>query len=218
MDNKNTKSNISKGLASQSVKSFGRMIDNPGDLTTLVLILSVLGLITFLGAFSIKIFFRKAPMLFPKNLFLIILSTLTFIGFGIFEFSFIDKESSFGTSDSFLVTGSLSIVLGLCIFIKSIKFLMKKSSFETISILSVLAKEGWSENKIRTVGEPLLVLILGIVYCFYNLLGGAVLIFCAISAWIHVWIDSLSNKNSLEKRIDPNVINMDDYSNFNEVK
>lgn len=219
--------NLSGGLAKHTIKATGKIFDNPEKpppTAIAILIITLFALLTFLGNKAVETVFRKHIEVKKWDLFLIILTSIGFMGLSIASFVMMndfDIAEANGTfiSDSFLVTGILLVVLAVYIMAKGIRYFRKpvKYAFRQ-SILTSLEKEGWSQRKIQTLGEPLLVVIIGVTCFLLNPIASLGLIFCAISVWIHLLKDKILERNSLAKQV--SIMNSQNINKdqFNEIK
>jgi hypothetical protein len=206
----NKSHHLFEGLAHHSLKDFGKLIDStnekksPPPTVVFSFILVLAAVLTFAGDTAVQVFFRKKPALDSFGLVQLVLSFFAYAAVSIYSFIFmnsVEKYEFTGSSDSYFVTGCLYCFLSLYILIKGLRCFVSKQPENNTSILTSLAREGWSQRKIHGLGEPLLVLIIGLVFSAYNVLGGAALIFSAISVWVHLLRAKLSGKNTLPEKV-----------------
>ena len=204
--------NLFNGLVGRTINE-GINSSNKGNNSSAIrFFLALTGLLFFIGAEAVKVFFRKNFGVKGINLVQLILCSLCFLGIGILSvMQFLDPENtrvhiSDDTSQlSFLIIGVGYITLALYILRKGILERMKAVKANNYSdfqgdadVMKILAEKGWSQNKIRYLAEPMYTLILGIVVLFYNPLGGIPLLFCALSVWGHAAMEFIFLQKPLQ--------------------
>lgn len=118
---------------------------------------------------------------------------------------FIQAEGGFV---SYAIIGVLYLWIATYVYTKGMKDIKEsnKNRYKPgytgdSELLIFLKKEGWSEGKIKWIGEPLSVFLIGIAICFLNLLGGIPIIVCSLSLVIYSAIDHFLLQNELEDTI-----------------
>ena len=169
--------------------------------------IGVIGMIICMGSEIVIILFRKniAPKglqsssLNAASVFTILLSILSYLIF----FNYENELPFLGNQTSYLITSISLLLLALTIIIKHINFLKQHKGSHELSgstgdsyLFSFLKMDGWKPENIKAFIEPVLILSMGIAYSFYNMLGGAFIIYCALSCWGRLIIELLFfNKN-----------------------
>ena len=202
--------NLFSGLVGRAINEGINSTQKDNNPAAVRLFLALAGIVLFVGAEGTKVFFRKNFGTKGINIFQLILCCLTFIAIGIVcvglgldnpHDSFINGIGFF----SFLVTGVFYVTLGIWILRKGIleKIKAGKNNFQSdfkgeTDVLKVLEERGWSQNKIRYLGEPLYALLLGLVFAIFNPIGAIPLVACAISVWGHAIMEFIFLQNPFQ--------------------
>lgn len=204
--------NLFKGMVGRAFTE-GINSTNKGNNSAVIrLVLALAGIVLFVGAEGTKVFFRKNFGMKGINIFQLVICSLCFIGVGIgctvmaFDTDNYSNNIALGAGFfSFAVTGIFYLTLGVWILRKGILERMKaiKNNFDSdfrgeTDVLKVLEERGWSQNKIRYLGEPLYALALGIVMALFNPIGAIPLVACAISVWGHFVLEFVFQLNPLQ--------------------
>lgn len=221
-------------LARQGVRTAGETIfDNqppaPGKPSADDrLMIIMLGILVFAGREAVSVVFRKNFGAAGINIARLILCFLLFSGISTIAFFQVNSTDEFatetGTSDSHFITGMLYVTLALFVLVKGIAQrtkAIKNGNFSNYGgdsyLLSFLIKDGWKQQTIQNLAEPLLTLAIGVVLCFFNLLAGIPLIFCAISVWGYFLIQWLFMGNNLQHNIEKINRQHQQPDHFNEI-
>lgn len=145
----------------------------------------------FCGAEAMKVIFRRDFAKDTVGIVPIIVAAIAFIGWGgwCIGVSFYATEdfSVIGSPLSFAVTGVFYLILGIRVWARGAREWNLSNNYEggtalgKATLLSFLIESGWSEYKSKQIGEPLIVLALGILFSGINILWGIPLLFCAVS-------------------------------------
>jgi hypothetical protein len=193
------------------------------------MLLGLLGILLFAGAEAVKIVFRRNFGRRGVHLGRIIISFLAFIGISIIAFSAMNSQTEFatstGSSDAHFITGMLYIVFALYILVQGNQVQRIAKNSTKLSehtgdsyLLGFLSRDKWSQDTIQIFFEPFTVLAIGIFFCFFDLIGGIPIIFCAISIWGNLLIRWLFTPSSIKQRAE--LINRQNHNdeNFEEIK
>lgn len=167
--------------------------------------LAVAVILTFLGHESVRILFRKNFGMTPLGWVKMVLCVLCFSGISIFSFTMVNSQDSFaleyGTPDSHFITGILYAILAITILCKGILDRNKTDKhYEGDSdVLGFLSK---NQALVKYLYEPLLILIIGLAACLFDLMGGIPVIFCALSVWGYVLFEAFFQHPTLENSVE----------------
>lgn len=181
------------------------------------LFLALTGILFFVGAEAVKVFFRKNFGIKGINIIQLIICCICFLGLGILgilQFLFPEKIFLYDelgiTASSYLITGIAYIFLAVYLLRKGILERYKAQKTQNLSdfrgepdVLKVLADKGWSQNKMRYLAEPMYTLLLGLVMALYNPIGAIPLVFCALSVWGHAVMEFLFMQNPFQPDLTP---------------
>ena len=166
-----------------------------------ILFLIIVAILAYAGVEAAKLLFRKnfgkkgisiTRMVLSIIAFLII-SGITFYYYTTFTL----EDASIGSKESFLYTAIFYIVLSGYILFRGINSISKNPKIEAYRGDSYLlgflmkGKKGWSQSLVQNLAEPLLLLAFGIFFTGINLFWGIPLIFCAISCWVHLLLETI---------------------------
>lgn len=165
------------------------------------LLLVICAVLVFVGVEAVKIVFRTNFGSKGLSLFRSILSSIAFgvIAYLAYEGSRggIREIDEFGSPHSFVIVMIFYGILSIYILSKSILQKIKKPNPKIhpnyrgeSTLLAFLIGSGWSPAKVQNFGEPLLTLAFGVFVMAINLLWGIPLVFCAISVWLHLWMET----------------------------
>lgn len=204
-----------------------------------LLYLSLTAIFAFVGTEPVKVIYRKNFGFGGINLLCLIISCFFFLVLGVISLivgiaallgSFTDsKEYNFiqgeGGGISFLIVGLLYIQIARYSFFKGLKDIKEsKSSIKPVgylgdsALLSGLKKEGWSQDKIQWVAEPLLTILIGVCICLFNILGGIPIILCGLSLWVYLFIDHFFLQDDLNETVNRMNNQARKNENFNDVE
>ena len=210
---------------SESNTGKGNNENRPAQLKLILTLIALAAFITLLvGAEGVKVVFRRNFGKGGINLFRIILCSLGFFSVAIASFTIIaDNDASVPfmiSSHSFLVTAIIFTLLGIYTLEQGIRA-WRTARTSTLTFykgdnyrLNFLVQKGWSERKIQNVAEPLIVINLGIWFCFFNLLGGLIFIICGLSVWFTLLEDLILGKRNIQRvaeRMNNNTNQQDDF-------
>lgn len=131
-----------------------------------------------------------------------LLASILFLGLSYFSYKcYIDYYGdimSFGSEESFFYASLTFLVVGVIVLFKGIT-VGGKDDFDVVDpiyrgnswLLGGLVKEGLKQSVVQDILEPLLFLALGFFLFSYNFIWGIPFMFCAISCWFHLGIESL---------------------------
>ena len=111
----------------------------------------------------------------------------------------------YGSVDSYLITAMLLTLLAVTFLVRGLS--RHRTATDNLGhigdseLLSFLAKDGWSQNQIQLIAEPLCVITIGGAYCFYNIIGGVAIAFCGVSVWLRTPIELFYLKNRVQNNI-----------------
>lgn len=182
--------------------AFEAIVDSKNDRNSNVAILLALALLAYSGVESVNLIFRTNFGNKGVNVYRLILSVLSFTVVTVFAFknyfNFNQDSMAIGSESSFLATGIFYILLILYILIKGIRSFFQKSTNVIheryrgdSQLLGFLIKGNWSPSLVQNLAEPLLLLSIGFFLLPINSLWGLPLMFCAISSWIHLLMESI---------------------------
>jgi len=204
--------NLFNGLVGKAINEGINSTNEKNTSAQVRLVLALTGILFFVGAEAVKVFFRKDFGRKGINLIQLFISCLCFLGLGIVctgHYLFPEKgDLNIGISvseTSYLVTGVFYITLSIYLLRKGIiEFAKAKTSQANIDfkgetdVLKILESKGWSQNKIRYLGEPGYTLLLALVLFLYNPIGSIPLAVCAISVWGHAVMEFLFLQNPFQ--------------------
>lgn len=171
------------------------------------LLLVLIGIFSFIGVEAVKVIYRSN---FGKNGLSLFRAILSSILFAVIAYLSIiasngnfDSLSKLGSKPTFQVTAIFYGFLSLYILVKS--FYQKLKPNENIhpnyrgdsTILGFLMKSSLSQASVQNFAEPLSMLALGIFFSAVNFLWGLPLVFCAISVWLHLLMESFMGLSSI---------------------
>lgn len=197
---------------------------NKGAQTRLMLV--AIGLLAFVGVEAVKVVFRKN---FGTNGISILKLVIASIAFGLISFAAFGiygsesiEDSEFGSQDSFLYMAIFYAFFTIYILFKGVteKGRANNNVHENYrgdsSILGFLIKEGWTQAKVQNLAEPLFTLALGVFLMAINIFWGLPLIFCAISVWLNLLIESFLGLDKVRDTLSNMGYNRN--NNFSEVQ
>ena len=207
--------NLFSGLVGKALNEGINSTNEKNNSAAIRLALALTGILLFVGAEAVKVFFRKNFGQKGMNIYQLIIAFLCFLILGIVcteHYLFPEKfDMNVGmdvTESSFLVVGVFYITLAFYLIRKGvIEFIKAKKSQNNIDfkgepdVLKVLELNGWSQNKIRYLGEPGYTLLLAVVLFLYNPIGSIPLAVCAVSVWGHAVLEFLFAQNPFEPDI-----------------
>jgi len=217
-------------INSQPSQSNSNNNEDRPEVLKLVLVLSALAAFVLLlvGAEGVKVAFRRNFGKGGINLFRLILCSLGFFSVAIASFVIIVEVNSslpfMVSPDSFFVNGIIFTLLGIYILVQGIRAWKKARKSQLSSYkgdnfrLNFLTQKGWTGRKIQNVAEPLIVINLGIWFCFFNLLGGLIFIICGLSVWFTLLEDLILGKTNMQNvaaRMNTNTNQQDDFNIVN---
>lgn len=188
-------------------KSFGKyafegLVDSKNERATNVAVLLALALLAYAGVEAVNLMFRKNFGKKGVNVYRLLLSSLAFVVIAVvafnYYFDYTPDSMYMGSKSSFLATGIFYILLTVFILIKGITALSQQSDHAIheryrgdSALLGFLAKGSWNPALVQNLGEPLLLLSFGFFLMPINLLWGIPLMFCAISSWLHLLMETI---------------------------
>ena len=207
------KSKIAKGLFHQAYTNLIDSMNEKNNAAQFRFTLAAIGILFFTGAEAVRVVFRKDIYISQYSMIFIIVAFLCFTCLGVvpfFLFEYADENTLFfGNSDIQFVTGILYIALAVFVLIKGIMYGMKSKEGvgslsenglnNTLTFLSG-GKSGWSQKQIQNIGEPVFILLLGIILCFINILAGLPLVACALSVWLFQLFNYVFGPTDIHKR------------------
>ncbi|OLY95601.1 hypothetical protein SAMN05444008_1307 [Cnuella takakiae] len=188
-----------------------------------LLYLSVVAIFAFVGVEPMKVIYRKNfgygginPLCLAVSCFLFLILGLISIGVaigGVFSPSKTDDAAMFyqteGGSIAFMLIGLLYIWIAKYAFSKGWKdYKLSKKSTKPLGylgdsvLLEPLRKEGWSQERIQWVAEPLATILIGICICLFNIFGGIPIIICGLSLWVYSIIDYFFLRDDLSDTVE----------------
>ncbi len=206
----NSSNSIYTGTVVNIAKKAPQLANKQTRKSTLIEIFFFLILILiFVGDEAVKVAFRK-NFFINKISFTKIIICISLFGYISYlsltgtDFNFgVDSENS---SSILFITGILYLALSLYILIKTILIMIKSNPdpdyLGDSSLLSFLKDYGWSELKIRYLGEPLYTLIIGGFLFLYSELAGIPIIICGVSVWIHALMQLMIPNSLLRRELD----------------
>lgn len=190
--------------------------------------LLLLGIIAFVEVEAVKVIFRKDFGSQAISFVRLLISVLIFstLAFYFFVFSFDTDESIefIGSPLSFKLAGLFYGFLSLYVLFRGIVFKLnpnkeEKADYQGSShILAFLKKDGWSQEKIQNLAEPLLLIVIGLFLIPINLFWGIPLVFSALSVWIHLGLETFLKANHSVNNTDEKVHSKTSEIDFTEVK
>lgn len=197
-----------EGLAHHSIKTGAKVIDvKPGETTPPSVAIEfalILGaLLTFAGNAAAKVVFWRNPKLSKMDIFLFLASAAGFVIVGGIYVNMSHKSDTTRDSDSNVVIGIIYIMLGLYILVRGISHCRNKKVKDNSSRLKLVSFKNkiWSDKMIHELGEPLIIVVIGLILTAYNEQAGLPLFFCALSVWLHVAKDRIMGKNDLSGKV-----------------
>ncbi len=183
------------------------LIDSTDDKNTAAqtrLMLTLLGILAFVGIEAVKVVFRKNFGRKGISMVRIVLCSLIFAFIAASAFN-TWSEGQTGDMDeagnhaSFLAVTVFYSILAFFVLVKGIIEKVKAVRSTTVnpyyrgesSLLNFLVKEGWSQNRVQNLAEPLLALGMGVFLASVNLMWGLPLMFCAASVWCYALVEVL---------------------------
>lgn len=175
------------------------------------LLLFGLGILAFVGVEAVKVVFRKNFGSKGLSLTKIILSSIVFGGLAWFSYNYWQNpdeiSSDMGSEISFEIATFFYGFLGVFILIRGI--IQKAKPNEKVhynyrgdsGLLGFLVKDGWSQAKVQNFAEPLFVLALGVFLSAVNLVLGVPLMFCAVSVWLHMLMESIFGVSQIRDKL-----------------
>jgi hypothetical protein len=193
------------------------------------LMIIILGILVFVGREAVNVVFRRNFGAAGINVPRLILCSILFTSISVLAFFQVDSTDEFatetGTSDSHFITGMLYIIMALYVLIKGIVHrtkAIKNGNFSNYRgdsyLLGFLKKDGWKQQTIQNMAEPLLTLAIGSCLCFYDLLAGIPLIFCAVSVWGYFLMQWLFMGNNMQHNVENINRQHQQPDHFNEIK
>ena len=174
---------------------------------------AMLGILAFVGYEAVKITYRKNFGMTPLAWLRFVLCLLCFAGASVASFFWANSTDDFAkgaaTPNAHIASGIFFAALTLILLVKGIKGASKtvdKNYNGDSNVLKFLMKEGWSQKKIQYLAEPLLTLVIGLVFCTYNYFAGAAIMFCALSSWASILFEAFFPSHSID----------DDANNMNQ--
>ena len=169
-----------------------------------MVILLALAILAYAGVEAIKLIFRNNFGSKGVSTTRFVLSVIAFLAISGASYSmysgYDNSPMDWASKSSFLMTSLFYLFLSASMIYKGG---VKKRNTEVFSsyrgdssVLSFLSSE-WKQSTIQNFAEPLLCLALGVFLLPYNMLMGIPLIFCAISGWLHVALESFANLGGL---------------------
>lgn len=196
---------FSEGLFKYALDAFvgsGNKNRSGNMIMILAIILSLFIFIALLyaGVETVKLLFRDNFGKKGVNIVRVIISALAFLALSYVSYSmysdFYYEYEVYGSHKSFLFASITFLVVGLAVLIKGILVSVRDNPvYDPIyrgdsNILGFLIKDGWSQSMVQDLAEPLFFLSFGFCLFSFNYVWGLPFIFCAISAWIHLGIES----------------------------
>ena len=194
-------------IFNQLGKSFGKytfeaLVDSKNDRNGSVAILLALALLAYGGVEAVQLIFRKNFGKKGVNVYRLILSTIVFVVLAIVSFNYYNDYTSdlisMGSKSSFLATGIFYLALAVFILVKGILALSQKKTHAIhesyrgdSGLLGFLARGTWSQSLVQNLAEPLLLMSIGFFLLPINSLWGIPLMFCALSSWIHLLMETI---------------------------
>ncbi|GAB5552878.1 MAG: hypothetical protein Sapg2KO_24690 [Saprospiraceae bacterium] len=131
-----------------------------------------------------------------------LLASILFLILGYFSYkwhtNYYGEIVSFGSEESYLYASFTFLVVGIIVLFRGITVGGKDDSDVVDPIyrgnswlLGGLVKEGLKQSVVQDILEPLLFLAFGFFLFSYNMVWGLPFMFCAISCWFHLGIESL---------------------------
>lgn len=186
--------------------------------------LAILGILAFIGNEAVKVLFHKNFGMTKAAFIRLALCFFCFAGISVISFISIYSTDNFakdyGTPDSHLIMGIVYSVLAFTILIKGItgRNTYDEHYVGDSNLLGFLKKEGWwNQERIQNLAEPLLVITLGTTICFFDLIGGLPLIFCAVSTWANMLFEMIFQNSSLQARVNKLNTQSKPKSDFHEI-
>lgn len=191
-----------KELYKSTLVSAGRaaLSDNPkgGQLSQLLIFQSVL----LAGAEAVKVIFRKNFKKDSIDLLSVGIACFCFAGISAFSFWQMSKTES----DVDYFRGAIYAAVTLFVVWQGVAKHAKSSDTNPnpdgeSDLLGFLYKDGVSSTQIQYVYEPIVLLSVGIFYCFFDIWGGVPLIGCGVSVWVKWAVNSILLDNRIQKSI-----------------
>ena len=179
-------------------------IDATGFGAAIRFVLSSICFFIFIGNDIAKLFLRRKQTITFSELVKINIGALVSIFFSLFCFSATsayssdnDKGTLFISPFSYGITALLFLFIGFYIIVKSIRqFNLSKTVNSTVSFgqstrLAWLLKCGWNEKEIETLGEPLYLVLLGLLFLPCNIFGASLIALSGLSIWLQILLQKL---------------------------
>ncbi|MCW5921441.1 MAG: hypothetical protein KIS77_03800 [Saprospiraceae bacterium] len=162
----------------------------------------ILAMLAFVGEEAVQVIFRRnfgpGGLSGLRIVVCFILFELIAVIFFLLNLYADGSSKIIGSPESFAWAGVFYFILGFIVLRNGLKGIAKARNSNRpykfvgeSAVLSFLKKDGWSENKIQNLAEPILTLAVGIFLSFINILWGIPIIYCALSVWACMVMDAI---------------------------
>lgn len=189
----NQKDTLLYGSFSTIIKNIPKLfVSNPPIQAILILLGYLLLALLLVIPEGTRVIFRHNFGKDGISLLRIIICTICFAFFSYLAFTEehfdYDIKKSTSTSISFYITGTIFALLAVLILIKGCISWNRAKPYSDhrgdSGLLSFLHNYNIKPNIIQLIAEPFYIITLGILFCFYNIVGGTAIIFCGVSIWL----------------------------------
>lgn len=177
------------------------------------LMLALLGILAFVGVEAVKVVFRRNFGKQGLSLIKVVLSFVIFVAISIIAFKLNAPDSGinpeYGSHKSYIWVSIFYAFLGVFVLIAGLYHQSQIPNNDvplhykgdSYLLSSLIEEKGWKQTNVQNWAEPLLVLLLGGILAYINLLWGLPLVFCAISVWGYQIVEYLFGQNQVADTI-----------------
>jgi len=180
--------------------------DKGGNILIFIIIITAIAILVALLYAGVETVFLLTRTRFGTKAvskFKVVVSSVAFIGLSYFCYTcyknYYGEVTALGSELSYLYATFTFLFIGAVVFFKGLLAGGKDDSDVIHPIyrgdswlLSGMVKEGVSQSIIQDIAEPFLFLALGFCLFSYNYIWGLPFIFCAISCWFHLGVESVA--------------------------
>lgn len=188
--------NLSGNFFKYLLESFTNSNPKDNRAGNMVMLLAV-AILAYAGVEAVKLIFRSNFGAKGVSLTRLVLSVVAFLALSGVSFYFYsnydDSPITWASKGSFFYTSIFYVSISAFIIYKGTvkaKNQQVNPNYRGDSTVLGFLLKSWKQSRIQNFAEPLLCLALGVYLAPYNMLLGIPLIFCAISAWLHLAVES----------------------------
>lgn len=183
--------------------------DSKDSRASTILFLIVLAFLAYAGVEAVKLIFRSNFGRKGVSIARLVISVICFLTIGVFSYYYYVNYDGSGigwaSKSSFLASVITYSFLSIFILFKGV---FKRNNLKVnqnyrgdSTLLGFLVNDNWKQSQIQNFAEPLLCFVIGIYFSSFNLLWGLPLVFCAISAWLHLGVETFVHLRSLRDNL-----------------